>query len=82
MGSECEQIKLFYVLAQLLSAVVREFFAVLLLIVLCLRADNYDFFNTGIILFLVLLVTRLPFINAYAFIFEATTIKSWDIKHV
>ncbi len=28
------------------------------------------------------MVVRLPFINAYSFIFEATTIKSWDIKHV
>jgi hypothetical protein len=82
MGSECEQSKLFYVLAQLLSASIREFFAVALFIILTLRADGYDFFNTGIVLFLVLIVVRLPFLNSYAFIFEATTIKSWDIKHV
>ncbi len=81
-SSECEQSKLFYVLAQLLSAGIREFFAVGLFIVLTLRADNYDFFNTGIVLFLILIVVRLPFLNSYAFIFEATTIKSWDIKHV
>lgn len=82
MGSECEQSKLFYVLAQLLSAVVREFFAVALYLVLTMRADGYDFFNAGMILFLILVVVRLPFLNSYAFIFEATTIKSWDIKHV
>lgn len=82
MGSECEQSKLFYVLAQLLSASLREFFAVALFIVLTLRADGYDFFNSGIILFLILIVVRLPFLNSYAFIFEATTIKSWEIKHV
>ena len=82
MGSECEQSKLFYVLAQLLSAAVREFFAVALFLILILRADRYDFFNSGIILFLILIVVRLPFLNSYAFIFEATTIKSWEIKHV
>ena len=82
MGSECEQSKLFYVLAQLLSAIVREFFAVALFLVLTMRADGYDFFNAGTILFLILVVVRLPFLNSYAFIFEATTIKSWDIKHV
>jgi hypothetical protein len=82
MGSECEQSKLFYVLAQLLSAVVREFFAVALYLILSMRADGYDFFNTGLILFLILIVVRLPFLNSYAFIFEATTIKSWDMKHV
>ena len=82
MGSECEQSKLFYVIAQLLSATIREFFAVGLFLVLTMRADGYDFFNTGIILFLVLIVVRLPFLNSYAFIFEATTIKSWEIKHV
>lgn len=82
MGSECEQSKLFHVLAQLLSAMVREFFAVGLFLALTLRAHGYDFFNTGIVLFLILITARLPFLNAYAFLFEATTIKSWDIKHV
>ena len=82
MGSECEQSKLFHVLAQLLSAMTREFFAVALFLILSMRADNYDFFNTGIVLFLILIVVRLPFLNSYAFIFEATTIKSWEIKHV
>jgi hypothetical protein len=82
MASECEQSKLLFVIAQLLSAMIREFFAVCLFLVLSMRADGYDFFNSGIILFLVLIVVRLPFLNSYAFIFEATTIKSWDIKHV
>ena len=82
MGSECEQSKLFYVLAQLLSAMVREFFGAGLWIVLSLRADQYDFFNRGFILFLIMIVVRLPYVNTYAFIFEASTIKSWDIKHV
>ena len=82
MGTECEQSRLFYVIAQLLSAVVREFCAVGLLLVLSMRANGYDFFNSGLVLFLVLVVVRIPFINAYSFIFEATTIKSWDIKHV
>ena len=44
-GSDCEQAKLFYVIAQLLSASVREFFAVGLYLVLSMRADGYDFFN-------------------------------------
>ena len=82
MPNECEQPQFFRVLAQLLSAATREFFAVGLLLVLSLRADGYDFFNTGLVLFLILIVVRLPFINSYAFIFEATTIKSWDMKHV
>jgi hypothetical protein len=81
-SSECEQSRLFYVLAQLLSAAVREFCAVCLFMILNLRADGYDFFNAGVILFLILIVVRLPFLNSYAFIFEATTIKSWEIKHV
>jgi hypothetical protein len=66
----------------LLSAATREFVAVGLFLVLSLRADGYDFFNTGLVLFLILLVVRLPFINSYSFMFEATTIKSWDMKHV
>jgi hypothetical protein len=81
-GSDCEQAKLFYVIAQLLSASVREFFAVGLYLVLSMRADGYDFFNSGLILFLVLMVARIPFLNSYSFIFEATTVKSWDIRHV
>ena len=86
MGSSseggCEQTKLFYVIAQLLSASVREFFAVGLYLVLSMRAEGYDFFNSALILFLVLIVARIPFLNSYSFIFEATTVKSWDIKHV
>lgn len=82
MPSECEQSRVFYVLAQLLSATAREFFAVGLFLVLSMRASGYDFFNSGFTLFLILIVVRLPFLNAYAFIFEATTIKSWDLKHV
>jgi hypothetical protein len=82
MGSECEQSKLFYVIAQLLSAFTREFFAVGLILVLSMRANGVDFFNSGLVLFLVLVVVRIPFINAYSFLFEATTIKSWGIKHV
>lgn len=82
MGSDCEGIHVFRVLAQLLSAAVREFFAVGLFLALSLRADGYDFFNSGLILFLILIVVRLPFINSYSFLFEATTIKSWSMKHV
>ena len=82
MGSECEQSKLFHVLAQLVSAMTRQFFAMGLLLALSLRADNYDFFNYGIVLFLILITVRLPYLNSYAFIFESTTIKSWDMKHV
>jgi hypothetical protein len=82
MRPECEGIHVFHVLAQLLSAAIREFCAVGLLLVLSLRADGYDFFNQGLILFLILIVVRLPFINAYSFVFEASTIHSWDIKHV
>ena len=82
MGTDCEQPQIFRAVAQLLSAAIREFFAVGLFLALSTRAHGYDFFNTGMILFLILVVVRLPFINSYAFIFEATTIRSWDIKHV
>jgi hypothetical protein len=82
MRSDCEGIHVFHVLAQLLSAAVREFVAVGLLLALSLRADGYDFFNSGLILFLVLIVVRLPFINSYSFLFETLTTRSWGMKHV
>ena len=82
MRSDCEGIHVFHVLAQLLSAAVREFVAVGLLLALSLRADGYDFFNSGLILFLILIVVRLPFINSYSFLFETLTTRSWGMKHV
>ena len=71
-----------YLIPQTTSTFVREFFAVTLLLIFQSRAEGVDFFNSGMVLFLVLIIVRMPYINSYAFIFEAMTMRSWDIKHV
>ena len=71
-----------YLIPQITSTFFREFFAVSLLLIFQSRAEGVDFFNSGFILFLILIIVRLPYINSYSFLFEAMTMRSWEIKHV
>ena len=57
----------------LISVLVREFVAVALLLVLESRVVGYDLMNRPLILFLVLVTVRLPYINSYAYIFESAS---------
>jgi len=50
---------------------------VTLLLLLQERAWAYDFFTPGLILFLILITCRLPYINSYTFLFETCSIDSW-----
>ena len=61
----------------LISVLLREFMAVALLLVLESRVDSYDFFNKPLVLFLVLITVRLPYINSYVYLFEASGIHKW-----
>ena len=72
---------LFYSLPITIGAFFRECFAVTLLLVLQERALNYDFFTSGLVLFLVFLTFRLPYINSYIILFEAFSLGQWDIKN-
>ena len=71
-----------YAIPQITSVFIRELFAVSLLLTFEARADGVDFFNSSVILFLILVVVRLPYINSYAFLFEVMSSPSWKIKHV
>lgn len=72
---------LFYSLPITIGAFFRECLAVTLLLVLQERALNYDFFTSGLVLFLVFLTFRLPYINSYIILFEAFSLGQWDIKN-
>ena len=66
-----------------LGAFFRELFAVTLLLTLQERAWAYDFFTPGLVLFLILITCRVPYINSYAFIFEFLGLGEWRIvNHV
>lgn len=61
----------------LVSILLREFFAVALLLVLESRMLNYDFLNKPLITFLVLVTVRFPYINSYVYLFESTAVGKW-----
>jgi len=71
-----------YAIPQITSVFVREFFAVSLLLTFEARAEGVDFFNSSVVLFLILVVVRLPYINSYAFLFDVMSAPAWNIKHV
>ena len=59
----------------------RELLAVALLITLQERAWGYDFFTPGLILFLVLITFRVPYLNSYVLLFEAFCIDKWNVDN-
>ena len=63
------------------GAFFRELIAVCLLLTLQERAWAYDFFTPGLVLFLILITFRLPYINSYTFIFETSSIGSWAMTN-
>ena len=64
-----------------LGAFLREFFAVSLILTLQQRAWAYDFFAPGLVLFLLLIALRIPYINTFAVLFEWLAMGEWDIRH-
>jgi hypothetical protein len=58
----------------LLSVFFREIMAVALLLLLESRVSGYDLMNKSLILFLILITVRLPYINSYAYIFESASL--------
>ena len=61
----------------LISIFVREFLAVGLLLLLESRIRWYDYTNMGLILFLILIAARMPYINSYAYFFETCAMPKW-----
>lgn len=61
-----------------ISSFVREFLAVSVLLLLEARIRGYDYLNSALVLFLVLLTVRLPYINSYAYIFETVSMRDWS----
>jgi hypothetical protein len=59
----------------------REVLAVTLILTLEGRAWAYDFFTPGLVLFLILITFRVPYINSYAFLFETFSIDSWKMAN-
>ena len=57
----------------IISVFFREIVAVALLLILESRVSGYDLINKPLILFLVLITVRLPYINSYAYIFETAS---------
>lgn len=72
---------LFYSLPITIGAFFRELLAVTLILVLQERAFSYDFFTSGLVLFLIFLTFRVPYINSYTLLFEAFSLGQWDIKN-
>ena len=59
----------------------REFFAVSLVLTLQQRAWAYDFFTPGLVLFVLLIALRIPYINTFAVLFEWLAMGEWEIGH-
>ena len=66
-----------YAYGKTLNAFFREFFAVTLLILLTGRASSVDMFTPSLVLFLILITIRVPYINSNAFIFEKLCLEEW-----
>lgn len=61
------------------GAFFREFLAVVLILVLQGRTAGFDLFTPGLVLFLILLTFRVPYINSFAFLFEMFCLGDWQI---
>jgi hypothetical protein len=61
----------------LISIFIREFLAVGLLLLLESRIRGYDYVNSALILFLILIAARMPYINSYAYFFETLAMPKW-----
>ncbi len=72
---------LIYSLPITIGSFFRELLAVTLLIVLKERAHDYDLFNTGLVLLLVFLAFRVPYINSYTLLFESLSLGQWEVKN-
>ena len=72
---------IFHSLPITIGSFFRELIAVTILIVLQERAAGADFFSQGLVLLLVFLALRVPYINSYTLLFEAFSIGSWNVKN-
>lgn len=67
--------------AILLGCFVRELLAVTLYLLLEWRAHAYDFFTPALVLFVVLITLRTPYLNAYTFLLEMFGMSDWELSH-
>lgn len=58
-----------------LSTLIREFTAIAALLILESRLEGYDMFNSAMVLFIILVMVRVPYVNSYVYLFEKLT---WD----
>jgi hypothetical protein len=72
---------LFYSLPITIGVFFRELFAVTLILVLQERAIAYDAFTAGLVLFLIFMSFRVPYINSYTLLFEALSLGQWEVKN-
>jgi hypothetical protein len=72
---------LFYSLPITIGSFFRELLAVTLLLVLQERAFSYDFFTSGLVLFLISLTFRVPYVNTYILLFESFSLGQWDVRN-
>jgi len=72
---------IFHSLPITIGSFFRELFAVTILLVLQERAAGVDFFTQGLVLLLVFLALRVPYINSYTLLFEAFSIGDWKMKN-
>jgi hypothetical protein len=70
-----------YALPQIMGAFIREYLSVALLMFFHQRVKAYDLFNGGFVLFLILIVFRVPYINSYTFFFEFKAANDWNVLH-
>ena len=64
-----------------IGAFFRELLSVTLVLTLQERAWAYDFFTPGLVLFLVLITFRMPYLNSYMLLFEAFCIDKWNVEN-
>ena len=72
---------LLYSLPITIGAFFRELLAVTLVLVLQERVFTYDTFTPGLVLFLILLTFRAPYINSFTLLFESLALGQWGIKN-
>ena len=71
----------FYSLPLTIGAFFRELLAVTLVLTLQERMWGVDMFTQGLVLLLVLITFRVPYINSYTLLFEAFCIGDWKISN-
>ena len=72
---------IFYSLPITIGSFFRELLAVTVILILQERAATFDFFTQGLVLLLIFIAFRVPYINSYTLLFESISLGDWKVKN-